>query len=59
MDLDHYERAELSQRFVNDYVAQSRDEELLQLLNFYNCYLAYVRGKVESCKINYTYITEE
>ncbi|GAG12943.1 unnamed protein product, partial [marine sediment metagenome] len=45
MDLDHYERADLSQSFVNAYVAQSRDEELLRLLNFYKCYFAYVRGK--------------
>ncbi len=59
MDLDHYERADLSQSFVNAYVAQSRDEELLRLLNFYKCYLAYVRGKVESFKLDDPYISEE
>ncbi len=59
MDLDHYRRADLSQGFVNAYVAQSRDEELRQLLNFYKCYRAYVRGKVESFKLDDPYISEE
>ena len=59
MDLDHYRRADLSQSFVNAYVAQSRDEELLRLLNFYKGYLAYVRGKVESFKLDDPYISEE
>ncbi len=59
MDLDHYRRADLSQSFVNAYVAQSRDEELLRLLNFYKCYRAYVRGKVESFKLDDPYISEE
>ena len=59
MDLDHYGRADLSQSFVSAYVAQSRDEELLRLLNFYKCYFAYVRGKVESFKLDDPYISEE
>lgn len=59
MDLDHYGRADLSQSFVNAYVAQSQDEELLRLLDFYKCYRAYVRGKVESFKLDDPYISEE
>ena len=59
MDLDHYKQADLSQSFVNAYVTQSRDEELLRLLNFYKCYRAYVRGKVESFKLDDPYISEE
>jgi len=59
MDLDHYWRADLSQSFINAYVAQSRDEELLSLLNFYKCYFAYVRGKVESFKLDDPYISAE
>ncbi len=59
MDLDHYGRADLSQSFVNAYVAFSQDKELLQLLNFYKCYRAYVRGKVESFKLNDPHISEE
>jgi len=56
MDLDHSGRADLSRIFVDAYVAMSRDKELLTLLNYYKCYLAYVRGKVESFKLDDPYI---
>jgi uncharacterized protein len=46
MDLDHYHRPDLSQSFIEAYVNKSGDKELLQLLGFYKCYRAYVRGKV-------------
>jgi len=47
MDLDHYGRADLSRHFVNAYISASGDTELKTLLDFYKCYRAYVRGKVE------------
>jgi aminoglycoside phosphotransferase family enzyme/predicted kinase len=56
MDLDHYGRADLSRSFINAYIDKSKDRELLKLLNFYKCYRAYVRGKVESFKLNDPYI---
>ena len=59
MDLDRYQQAGLSQHLVNTYVELSHDEELLKLLNFYKCYRAYVRGKVESFKLDDPYIPEE
>ncbi len=59
MDLDHYGRADLSRSFASAYVAQSRDNELLKLLNFYKCYRAYVRGKVESFKLDDPYISAQ
>jgi len=59
MDLDRYHHADLSQHLVNTYVALSHDKELLDLLNFYKCYRAYVRGKVESFKLDDLYISEE
>lgn len=52
MDLDHYGRADLSRSFVEAYVDSSQDRELSRLLNFYKCYRAYVRGKVESFKLD-------
>ena len=58
MDLDHYRRADLSQHFVNAYLTASRDAELKTLLNFYKCYRAYVRGKVEGFKLADPYIPE-
>ena len=59
MDLDHYGRADLSRSFVNAYIDESRDRELLELLNFYKCYRAYVRGKVESFKLDDPHISGE
>ncbi|MBA7714330.1 hypothetical protein ES703_123349 [subsurface metagenome] len=59
MDLDHYRQADLSRHFVNAYVAMSQDKELLQLLNFYKCYRAYVRGKVEGFKLDDPHILDE
>jgi aminoglycoside phosphotransferase family enzyme len=48
MDLDRYGRMDLSGRFVASYLERSGDKELEELLDFYRCYRAYVRGKV-SC----------
>lgn len=59
MDLDRYQRADLSQAFVNAYVRFSRDEELLQLLSFYKCYRAYVRGKVACFMLDDPYIKDK
>ncbi|MDH5364058.1 MAG: hypothetical protein OEW82_02670 [Dehalococcoidia bacterium] len=59
MDLDRYQRADLSKHFVNTYVELSHDADLLSLLNFYKCYRAYVRGKVESFKLDDLYIPEK
>ncbi|MBI2830571.1 MAG: AAA family ATPase, partial [Chloroflexi bacterium] len=59
MDLDHYGRADLSRRFINAYIEGSQDKELKDLLSFYKCYRAYVRGKVESFKLDDPYISAE
>jgi aminoglycoside phosphotransferase family enzyme len=59
MDLDRYQQAGLSRHLVNIYVGLGHDEELLKLLDFYKCYRAYVRGKVESFKLDDPYIPEE
>jgi len=58
MDLDHYGRADLSRGFVAAYVEESHDEELRQLLNFYKCYRAYVRGKVGCFQYDDPYISD-
>ena len=51
MDLDFKERADLSSFFVKRYIKYSGDQELMELLPFYKCYRAYVRGKVISFKL--------
>jgi len=59
MDLDNYGRMDLSKTFVDAYIAFSGDKELTRLLNYYKCYLAYVRGKVESFKLDDPHISAE
>ncbi|RLC71952.1 MAG: hypothetical protein DRI26_04045 [Chloroflexi bacterium] len=58
MDLDYHGRPDLSHYFVQHYVNLSGDRELEKLLNFYKCYRAYVRGKVESFKLDDPHISE-
>jgi len=50
MDLDFHHKSFLSDFFVKTYVKKSGDEECFDLLDFYKCYRAYVRGKVNSLK---------
>jgi aminoglycoside phosphotransferase family enzyme/predicted kinase len=57
MDLDHHGRADLSRSFVDSYIDFSHDEGLKELLSFYKCYRAYVRGKVYNFKLDDPYIT--
>lgn len=52
MDLEHTGRADLAQAFIDAYMRASGDTELVQLLDFYCCYRAYVRGKVLSLRLD-------
>jgi aminoglycoside phosphotransferase family enzyme/predicted kinase len=47
MDLDFRSRPAMSDELVGLYVGRSGDSTLPLLLDFYKCYRAYVRGKVE------------
>ena len=46
MDLDLAGRADLRRVLVDAYVRFSGDKELLLILPFYQCYRAYIRGKI-------------
>ena len=59
MDLDFHGRPDLSKHFVSAYVKASGDTELLKLLDFYKCYRAYVRGKVEGFKLDDPHISDD
>jgi len=48
MDLDFHERPDLSQHLVAQFAARLPDAVLVRLMDFYKCYRACVRGKVES-----------
>lgn len=52
MDLDFLNKQDLSEVFLNKYLYYSGDKELLDILPFYKCYRAFVRGKVTSFKLN-------
>ena len=52
MDLDYWGRKDLASFLVERYVVHTGDAGLLRLLNFYECYRAYVRGKVTSFVLN-------
>lgn len=48
MELDAACRSDLSRAFIDSYVTETGDEALRELLPFYSCYRAYIRGKVLS-----------
>ncbi|MCJ7785975.1 MAG: hypothetical protein MUP41_18740 [Desulfobacterales bacterium] len=52
MDLDYHGREDLSEHLMGAYVGESGDHELMEALDFYKCYRAYVRGKVESFRLD-------
>jgi aminoglycoside phosphotransferase family enzyme/predicted kinase len=52
MDLDRRGRPDLADRFVASYQAESGDDGTGRVLNFYKCYRAYVRGKVNSFQLD-------
>jgi aminoglycoside phosphotransferase family enzyme/predicted kinase len=52
MELDAAGRRDLARAFVDAYVAASGDEELRELLPFYCCYRACVRGKVAAFQLD-------
>ena len=59
MDIDRWGQPELAREFVDAYVARSGDEELPRLLNFYKCYFAYVRAKVNCFRLDDALLPEE
>jgi aminoglycoside phosphotransferase family enzyme/predicted kinase len=52
MDLDFLGQPYLSSYLIEKYVEKSKDENIFNVLNFYKCYRAYVRGKVTSFRLN-------
>ena len=58
MDLDYHGMKELSRRFIARFVTKSGDADLLAMLNFYKCYRAYVRGKINLFTANAAEVDE-
>jgi len=58
MDLDYHGRQDLSAHLIHAFVEGAGDHALMDVLNFYKCYRAYVRGKVESFRLDDPHIPE-
>ncbi len=52
MDLDYQGFPYLSSYLIERYVEKSKDENIYDVLNFYKCYRAYVRGKVTGFQLD-------
>ncbi len=52
MDLDYHEREDLNRPLIETYIEGSGDYSIRKILDFYKCYRAYVRGKVESFRLD-------
>ena len=52
MDLDSFGRPDLSWHLMVRYLAEAHDDDVRQVLDFYKCYRAYVRGKVTSFRLD-------
>ena len=52
MDLDFQQRSDLADYFIERYIGYSKDQQLIQMLPFYKCYRAFVRGKVISFRLD-------
>ena len=52
MDLDFLGHPYYSSYLIEKYLEKSRDVGILDVLNFYRCYRAYVRGKVIGFRLN-------
>ncbi len=59
MDLDYRGRGDLSDLLLSLYSAAMGDKELPLLINFYKCYRACVRGKVESLLLDQAEVGRE
>ena len=52
MDLDFREREDLGDLLIQRYADLAGDRGIYSVLDFYKCYRAYVRGKVESFRLD-------
>lgn len=59
MDLDYQGRRDLSEILMDSYVKHSKDKGVVDMLNFYKIYRAYVRGKVIGFQLNDPHISDE
>ncbi len=59
MDLDFHGRTDLSTELIEAYIGASADSGVLELLDFFKAYRAYVRAKVTSFRLDDTSLSQE
>jgi len=59
MDLDFRGRPDLADVLVQHYAQAADDREIVDLIGFYKCYRACVRGKVESFRLGQAEVSAE
>ena len=59
MDLDFHSERDLSESFIQSYQSASRDCGIKELIDFYKCYRACIRGKVNSFELDDPALTNE
>jgi aminoglycoside phosphotransferase family enzyme/predicted kinase len=59
MDLDFRDQPELANVLVQRYARAAADPEIADLIGFYKCYRACVRGKVESFRLGQAEVSAE
>lgn len=59
MDLDFHGRPQLANAFISDIATALDDADLIKLVDFYKCYRAYVRAKVQSMQSAEEEVPEE
>ena len=52
MDLEHKDNKYLADILLGSYFQKALDSNIAELLNFYKCYRAVVRGKIESFRVD-------
>ena len=52
MDLDYHGRHDLAGDVIDEYISITADRGMKDLIDFYKVYRAFVRGKVESFRLN-------
>lgn len=59
MDLDHEGYTEIAQHLIEAYVRQTEDYDLFVLLDFYKCYRAFIRVKVNCFRLQGSDLSKE
>jgi aminoglycoside phosphotransferase family enzyme len=52
MGLDYQKGRDFSKYLIDSYVQSSGDQDVIEVLDFCKCYRAYMRGEVESFRLD-------